>query len=115
MTLCANGFSETFVVTGQTVIQIHPRLTGMAAAVEPIRPTGAVVIARQHHLLSMTILARLLILVATEALVAFGFGRQAVRIDIVQRVNLTVEIVLLMALQALLLGMTHPAVLIIDV
>jgi len=101
MTLSTNRLSIVVVMTGQTIIQIHFGLTGMASACRQIRPSSRVVIPRHDQLIAMTGNTELLFFVAGVAVIRFAFGSQTVIVDKIQTVNLAIKIVALVTIQTI--------------
>jgi len=78
----------------------------MTAAGGGVRPIGRAVTSRHDHALLMTIDTKRLFLVTGVTIIFIAFGIHAVIIDIIQRMHFPIQIVHLMADQAIIFSMT---------
>ena len=110
MTLGTDGIAAIITVTAQALIQIPGCRATMRPAIGFIRPAGAVMRFRIDHLCPMAIDTIVAILVTCIALLFVAFGVEAMIVDKIEWMGFSIQVGLLVALEAGLIGVAQFAV-----
>jgi len=110
MALRANRITGLIAVTGHTIFQIHSRSATMTAAGFCIGPAGRSVRPRHHQFSAMAIDTNLTVLMTAVTGLFVDTCLNTVGHPKIARMNLTIEIIALVAIQTLMVAMAQFAV-----